>query len=308
MEKEETKMNVLSPSHRIDREVSDTLLSYLPSRLSAEILNTELHKIDEIRLRAGGLSSLSSDKRNVTLNTILTQKETDNILRLMCDCSLYAFRDTINKGYITLKGGIRVGVCGRAVIEKDKITGIYDVSSLCIRIPHEIYGIGNTVSRLVRSTRTGVLVYSLPGVGKTTLLRSVISTLASGDTPMRVAVIDTRGELSSKLQSRLSVDLLSGYPKGEGIEIASRTLNPELIVCDEIGADMAEISAIKAAHNCGVPLLATSHADSVSGLLRRTGISVLHEANIFGAYVGITRGSGKDYRYEITPYDRATNF
>jgi len=300
-------MNLPSKSRRLDPEVSDALLSYLPSRLSEEILKTELHKIDEIRLRAGGCSSLSYDRRSIKLDAALTRNEIDNILRLMCDGSLYAFRDTINKGYVTLRGGIRVGVCGRAVTEKDKITGIYDVSSLCIRIPHEIHGIGNTVARLVRSTRSGVLVYSLPGVGKTTLLRSVISILADGDAPLRVSVIDTRGELSAKLPEGLSVDLLSGYPKGDGIEIAARTLNPELIVCDEIGADMSEISAIKAAHNCGVPLLATAHADNVSALLRRTGISVLHEARIFGTYVGITRGGGKDYRYDITPYDRAVD-
>jgi len=300
-------MNVSSNTRRLDPEVSDTLLSYLPSRLGEEILKTELHKIDEIRLRVNGLSALTSDRRTVKLSTVLTQSETDNILRLMCDGSLYAYRDTINKGYITLRGGIRVGVCGRAVIEKDKITGVYDVSALCIRIPHEIFGIGNTVSRLARSTRSGILIYSLPGVGKTTLLRSVISTLADGETPMRVAVIDTRGELSAKLPSGLSADILSGYPKGAGIEIAARTLNPELIVCDEIGSDMSEISAIKAAHNCGVPLLATAHADNVPSLLRRTGISVLHEARIFGTYVGIIRGSGKDYRYEITPYDRTVD-
>ena len=138
------------------------------------------------------------------------------------------------------------------------------------------------------------------GSGKTTLLRSLIIALSSGKDPKRVAVIDTRGELGARLPSSLSIDLLSGYPKGIGIEIAARTLNPEIIVCDEIGADITEASAIKAAHNCGVPLLASSHAKTAPELLRRTGISVLHEAKIFGAYVGISRGQGKDFRYSIT--------
>ena len=201
---------------------------------------------------------------------------------------------------------IRVGVCGRAVYESGKLTGIYDISSFCIRIPHEIHGIGHTVCRLIRATGKGVLIYSPPGVGKTTLLRSVISILASGDSPTRIAVIDSRGELSAKLSSGLSADVLSGYPKGYGIEIAARSLNPELIVCDEISSDISEISAIKAAHNCGIPLLATAHADNVPSLLRRTGISALHEARIFGSYVGIKRGIGKDFRYEVTPYDSAS--
>ena len=291
----------------LDREITGELLSFFPSRLSNEIINSGLQKIDEIRLRTGGCSALLSDRKTHKTETVLTQKETDEILKLMCGGSLYAYRDTLSRGYLTLKGGIRVGVCGRAVTESNKITGIYDISALCIRIPHEILGIGQPVCRIIRSSRRGALIYSPPGVGKTTLLRSVTAALSSGSDPMRIAVVDTRGELSAKLPQGLSVDLLSGYPKGAGIEIAARTMNPELIVCDELGSDLDEISSIKAAHNCGVPLLATAHADSVPSLLRRTGIASLHEAKIFGAYVGITRGAGKDYRYEVTPYDTAAD-
>lgn len=287
-----------------DFELSDTILSYLPFDIAQSLRSLPCPKIDEIRLRNGGCCSVTSNGRNIPFGRSLTRPEIDSVLRKMCDGSLYAYSDTINKGYVTLSGGIRVGIGGRAVTEKGKIIGVYDVSTLCIRIPHNISGVGGSVERLLRGSdfTSGVLVYSRPGVGKTTLLRSVISSLASGASAVRVAVIDTRGELCCRLPSGLSLDVLSGYPKGVGIEIAARTLNPQLIVCDEIGGELAEAESIRAAHNCGVPLLATAHASGVSGLLKRTGISILHEAAIFGHYVGITRTDGVDYKYNITPY------
>ena len=288
-------------------QISDTglyvsILPYLPSKIASELNSLALKKADELRLRVDGKCAVICDGKTHLLSSSLDRAEMDLTVKKMCNGSLYAYKETINKGYITLQDGIRVGICGRAVGDSGNIHGIYDINSLCIRIPHDIMGIGEPVIRLMRSSHfsEGVLIYSLPGIGKTTLLRSLIIALSSGKDPKRVAVIDTRGELGARLPSSLSIDLLSGYPKGIGIEIAARTLNPEIIVCDEIGADITEASAIKAAHNCGVPLLASSHAKTAPELLRRTGISVLHEAKIFGAYVGISRGQGKDFRYSIT--------
>jgi stage III sporulation protein AA len=128
--------------------------------------------------------------------------------------------------------------------------------------------------------------------------------MASGFSPWRVAVIDTRGELSFSLSGEgLCLDVLSGYPRGIGIEIATRTMNAQLIVCDEIG-DTREAEAIMAAQNCGVPFLATAHADSIRELLKRTGIAKLHEARVFGCYVGIKR-RGSDFNYTFTEWEDA---
>ena len=149
-------------------------------------------------------------------------------------------------------------------------------------------------------------MFAPPGVGKTTLLRAVTARMAGGEQARRVAVVDTRGELCAGLESHtLLLDLLSGYPRGAGISIAARTLSAELIVCDEIG-EVKEAEAIVAAQNCGVPFLATAHADSVGGLLRRTGLYQLHRARIFGAYVGIRRRlGGGDFCYEVTHWEEA---
>ena len=286
---------------KTDSVLFENVIHYLPRSLADEIAYLSPQKADELRLRLGGACSLTFDGKSIPLETTLDRADIDSIVKKMCDGSLYAHRETISNGYITLKNGVRVGICGRAVTEGGKIHGIYDINALCIRIPHDVYGIGEPIIRLMRASRysEGVLIYSAPGVGKTTLLRSLITSLAGGESPKRLAVIDTRGELGCRLPKGLCVDILSGYPKATGIEIAARTLNPEIIVCDEIGADTTEAAAIKAAHNCGVPLLASSHAKTLPELLRRTGIALLHDAKIFGAYVGISRGNGKDYRYDI---------
>ena len=121
------------------------------------------------------------------------------------------------------------------------------------------------------------------------MLRNLARTLASGDSPLRVVVVDTRGELSAGLSGRgLCVDSLSGYPHREGIEIASRSMGAEVIVCDEIcGEDEARV--IVEAGSGGVPLLASAHAFDLAGLFCRADMTKLHRAGAFLAYVGVDR-------------------
>ncbi len=281
----------------------------LPNRLSDEIRRTTSPLgIEEIRMRANRRCSLVVSGKNVMLETVLDRAEIESVLEGMCQGSLYAFSDTINQGYVSLPGGVRVGVCGRAGCEGDRIIGIYEVSSLSVRIPHKSRPQGAEICRLLDSfdRTSGVLIYSPPGIGKTTLLRSVAVMLASGAwdadaLPLRTVVIDTRGELAFASEGRdLCLDVLSGYPRRRGIEIATRCLNAEVIICDEIG-DYEEAMSLVASHNCGVPLIASAHAGSVDQLLSRTGLRLLHEARIFGAYVGIERDGRGGFHYDITP-------
>ena len=223
---------------------------------------------------------------------------------------MYAHRDSISSGYLSLGDGVRVGICGRASVDGGRVIGVYDISGLNIRIPRRFGRLGAPVCRALREARglSGILIYAPPGVGKTTLLRGVIAQMASGEKPVRVAVIDTRGELGFSLdETSLCVDILTGYPRKIGIEIATRTMNAQLIVCDEIGEE-SEAQAIIASQNSGVPFLATAHADSLEGLLRRSGIHKLHTAHVFGAYVGIRRRfSGADFDYSFTSWEEADN-
>ena len=133
--------------------------------------------------------------------------------------------------------------------------------------------------------------------------------MATEEISKRVAVIDTRGELGIMLDgSRATIDVLSGYPKSIGIEIAARTMNPELMVCDEIGGE-DEARAIIAVQNCGVPLLASAHGSDLCGLLQRTGIRALQRAGVFGAYVRIDREYGRlEYKYKVNSAKEAERY
>ena len=167
---------------------------------------------------------------------------------------------------------------------------------------------GGEIAALLRrlSLTRGVLIYAPPSVGKTTLLRSVAARMAGGEHPLRVAVVDTRGELCYSLGApSLLLDLLAGYPRGVGLSIAARTLSAQLIVCDEIG-DLAEAREIVEAHNCGVPLLASAHAADIRELLARPGMRLLHESRCFGAYVRLFRQPGVfDFAYDILEWEAA---
>jgi stage III sporulation protein AA len=136
----------------------------------------------------------------------------------------------------------------------------------------------------------GLLLFSPPLGGKTSLLREIARELSSGARPLRVVVVDSRGELAFSLDgSSLCLDVLSGYPKKEGIEIAARTLGAQVVICDEIGA--GESDAVCELHGGGVPLIASAHAAGLSDLLCRRGIAELHRARVFGGYMRVTRGS-----------------
>lgn len=280
----------------ITKKLQD-LLSLLPLTLMQEIRRLSdtypdfEQKLSEIRLRANRLSSFTLDGRNVAMSVTFDTDELSQCLRSICRGSVYAYSETLREGYVTVRGGYRVGVAGRAVYEDGYIVGVGDVTSLSVRIPHLIRGAGDFAVSVWRrmERKSGILIYSRPGGGKTTMLRDIALQLSSGKDALRVCVVDCRAEIDSGLLSRSCyIDVLEGYGKAQGIEIATRALSPQIIICDEIGG-YDEAMAILDVQSCGVPLIASVHGESMEQIMSRNTVALLAKSGIFGAYIGVGR-------------------
>lgn len=276
---------------RIHQNCFDTALSPVSRRIEPYLrrLPEEVKdRTQEIRLRVNCPVSLYTGGKNRFLtdrgvctpggeNIIAFREDIDETFRSLCSSSVYSHQNEIKNGYVTIRGGHRVGVCGTAVVVGGRVEGVRDISSLNIRIARQIDGAANELLRLLgEEVFRGVLIAGAPASGKTTILRDLARQLSSGarKNPRKVAVVDERGELAGtflgEAQNDLGdcCDILDGYPKGEGIMQAIRTLSPELIVCDELGgADDA--AAVEAGLNAGVGMVTTLHAGNVEELLKR---------------------------------------
>jgi len=260
----------------MDKEI-EGLQKYLPPQIY-NVLQS-YNPINEVRLHKNKNVVIVSDNRNIVTETICTAEGFNNIIDNFCTHSLHTHAETINNGYITADK-YRIGVCGKLMNGN-----VYEITSVNIRVPHIIKNVSEYIMDFLHN-RSSLLLYSPPAVGKTTVLRDLIIKLSA---TKRIAVIDSRNELydSNTMTSPL-LDVFSGYDKESAVEIATRTMSPEYIICDEIGS-YNECNMILSVQNTGVPLIASAHAYDIDELLRRKNIKLLHNNMIFDYYIGIKR-------------------
>ncbi len=282
----------------VEKARAQIVLEILPARMAEEISRLAqvrkdgLYGIRELRIRRKGVCTLLLGRESIPLISKINDEEMEAVLYGLTDGALYAHRDTIAEGFISLPRGIRVGVCGVARYDGERLTGISDMSSLIFRIPtgecafldrlYSVYdeGIGN-----------GLLIYSPPGVGKTTAIRFLARAIGGGSNPKKVAVIDERSEFDENDYRGCAVDVLKGYKKGKGIEIATRTLSPDLIMIDEIGVDDSD--SILLAIKCGVPVIATAHGGDKDEILSRPALKRFFDHRVFSRLLGISIKEGE---------------
>lgn len=270
------------------------VLDWLPARLGREIESVargSRHSIREIRLRASGISSVVTDGGDFPLFTRVTHAELEGVVDKMCGGSIYAHRADMNDGYISV-GGVRVGVVGEARYDGEGRIGVSSVASLSFRIPTGVCGFAAELYSRWLSLCGNLLIVAPPSGGKTTALRALAGLIGSGRGGRRVVVVDERCELDPAEYGAASVDILQGYRRGQGIEIAVRTMSPEVLMVDEI-ASAGDAKAISLAMGVGIPVIATAHGTDLLSLTRRDFIRDLLGEGLFTHICPIKRsGSG----------------
>ena len=290
-------------SLRSPPQLPETLYPILGAGICDILTRCGAPRIEELRLHAARIATVNCGGKTFSTGLVLTQEELDEIFKRMCGFSLYAHRSTITQGYVTLSGGIRVGICGHAALENGSVIGVNRISGLIIRIPHKIdVNINELLPHLISQEQTprSMLLYSPPGIGKTTLLAALTRTLSAPPYAISTVVIDTREELGAMLDGcGLCLDVLSGFPRALGMEIAVRNLGAKLLICDEIGNEQ-DANAILSAANCGVAILASAHASHARELLERPILNRIIQSRVFQTYVGIQRSEDGKFHYRIT--------
>ena len=283
----------------------------LPSRLRAAAVavpEREQAIAEEIRLRTGQLMTILLPDGETPTDALIEPEDLETLCDIATEFSRYAAAETLREGFLTVRGGFRIGLCGAAVMKDGANTNLKYLSSAAIRIGRERKGIAEKIMpQLFRDGQfVNTLILSPPGGGKTTLLRDCIRLLSSGVPDYgarRVALIDERGEVAAMLrgQPQLDVgprtDVLDACPKALGVPIVLRAMNPQIVAVDEITVP-EDLRAMSMAAGCGVGLLATVHASDAAELSEKPLYRDLLERRVFCQAVRIVRDAD-GRRYEV---------
>ena len=281
----------------------DEILKIMPRYIAEEIVHLNCNNsITEIRIRSKNKIIVICGKNEFVLDLVASPKIILDILLNVSKMSIYAIQTDLNNGFVVIRGGHRIGVCGEVVYENGKIKNIKNICSLNIRVAHQIFGCADTVMPqiIVNGIFQNTLIVSPPGCGKTTLLRDIIRLLSNGIKTLgfsgkNVSLIDERGEIAScyegvpTLDIGIRTDVMSNIDKSTGMSMVIRSMAPDIIATDEIGSS-DDVLAIKAAILSGVKVIFTMHGDSLKSILENPNIKELLDMNIFSKIILLSSG------------------
>ena len=270
----------------MDTKIDHALELLSPGPLGAVKGFGELDVIDEIRLRVNRPISLSVGGKDLLLDTTATASDIEHTFKTAFSYSMHSYSKELSHGYITTRGGNRVGICGTAVTTSGQgsVDTLKYVSSVNIRIAREIKGCADVIMKTCFSDGPpGMLVIGAPSSGKTTILRDLARQIGSR---CKISLIDEQGEISATHRNVAQndigalTDVFFGYPKRVGIETAVRVMSPRALIVDEIGS-ADEAHALEYALHSGVKLITAVHGTSVDDVKKKPAVARLIDQAAF---------------------------
>ncbi|MCI8698387.1 MAG: stage III sporulation protein AB [Oscillospiraceae bacterium] len=250
-----------------------------------------LEEAEEFRLRRGfPMTALLPEGERETNGPPVGEDELRQVVENATQCSAHTALDRVRQGFVTLRGGHRIGLCGSVTKKEGRIVTLRELSSLSVRVARSVPGLAKPL--LPDLTEDGrflsTLILAPPGAGKTTLLRDLVRALSDGEgcPPHRVSVADERGEIAAlwrgepQLYVGRHTDVLDGCSKAEGLSILIRGMDPQVAAADELGCP-EDVRAAAEAAGCGVAVLATAHGAGPEDLRRRPACRELLELGAF---------------------------
>lgn len=269
----------------------DQVIQTLPSWLARPLLelpSTLAPQVQEVRLRVGCTPMFTVrgavyapqelGREGKALQTLrLTPSQMEEILFTLCGGSVHTHQTEIAQGYVTLASGCRAGLGGQFLQTAEQGIVLQELTSVNLRIARKkTIDLPEELRAALQEHFIGMLLVGEPGSGKTTVLRSMAQELARQK--KLVSVIDERRELFAGMPRRTfpgeALDVISGIPKGQAVQMALRTLSPQVLLLDELGG-MEEVSALEQGMFSGVDFVATLHAATPEEAVGRPQVQAL---------------------------------
>lgn len=285
-------------------EEGKKMLEFLTDNLRQALLNVNMNSVYELRVRAskpvvvnyGGEYTFLGAKGitpHIGSALIASYSDIETIIYRASEYSVYTVNDRLRRGFLTGAGGERIGLAGSFVYENGDTFTIKEVTSLNIRVPHEVRGCGEVIYRTCfRKELKSALILSPPGRGKTTILRD-LTRLISAHRFLNVLINDERNEIAAadrdfSLDTGAFSDVIRYTDKRDALTAAVRAMRPDLIVTDELVSE-EELEAVAACVRSGVEVLASAHFRDIESMCASPPFARALRERIFGYYILLSR-------------------
>jgi len=326
-------MNSYDKRINIKKILEEEILTGVSPKIKEIVKSIEeqyITELEEIRLRLGKplmihcssfdymITPTGSVTDRICNSYIVSREDCERTIQLLSNYSIYAIEEELKNGYITLRGGHRVGIVGRGIVESGRIKALKNISGFNIRIARQVIGAANSLIKYIVKKGNDVyntIIISPPQCGKTTLLRDIIRQIScgiegSGVKGLKVGLVDERSEIAGSFQGvpqndvGCRTDVLDACPKSSGLIMLIRSMSPEVLATDEIGSKQ-DVEAIYEAVNAGIRMITTIHGDDLEDILNRPYINEVVKNGIFERMVILSSRYGPGTIEEIID---GTNF